>query len=55
MAVASLKELAAVVLVKGIQPEQDTVEASESEGIPVLGTSEQCFEFAGALYDYLKK
>jgi serine kinase of HPr protein (carbohydrate metabolism regulator) len=55
MAVASLKELAAVVLVKDIQPEQDTMEASEAEGIPILGTSEQCFEFTGALYDYLRK
>lgn len=54
MAVASLKELAAIVLVKDIRPEDDTAEASEAEGIPVLGTSEQCFEFAGELFDCLK-
>ncbi|MCI2082139.1 MAG: DRTGG domain-containing protein [Bacteroidales bacterium] len=54
MAIASLKDLAAIVLVKGIKPEEETADASEAEGIPVLGTSEQCFEFSGKLYDYIE-
>lgn len=50
MAVASLKDLAAIVLVKGLKPEEDTVEVSNQEGLPILGTTEQCFEFTGKLY-----
>ncbi|MDD2292994.1 MAG: serine kinase [Bacteroidales bacterium] len=50
MAVAGLKDLAAIVLVKGLQPEEDTVTVSNEEGLPILGTDEQCFEFTGKLY-----
>ncbi|MDR0982130.1 MAG: serine kinase [Culturomica sp.] len=54
MAIASLKELAAVILVKGYQPEEDTRNESETEGIPVLSTSLPTFEIAGALFEILK-
>ena len=37
MAIASLKDLAAVILVKGLEPDSDTVEHSEEEGVPLLG------------------
>ena len=47
MAIASLKELAAIVLVKGYRPEEDTVSESEAEGIPILSTSRQTFEMTG--------
>jgi predicted transcriptional regulator len=50
MAIASLKDLAAVVLVKGLEPEQDTLAHSEEEGIPLLGTGYSAFEMAGKLY-----
>ncbi len=50
MAIASLKELAAVILVKGFEPEEDTTERSNEEGIPVLGTDKATFEMAGNLY-----
>ena len=53
MAIASLKELAAVILVKGFEPDEDTAEHSNEEGIPVLGTGMQTFELAGKLYEYL--
>ena len=36
MAIATLKELAAVVIVKGFEPEEDAKEVSEEEGIPIL-------------------
>ena len=55
MAIASLKELAAIILVKGFEPEADTIEQSEKEGIPILGTDMETFEIAGELYDLLKK
>ncbi|HUW07951.1 MAG TPA: hypothetical protein VMW01_17055 [Williamwhitmania sp.] len=53
MAIASLKELAAVILVGGQQPEVDTAEQSNVEGIPVLGTSIPTFDITGKLYNLL--
>lgn len=54
MAVASLKDLAAIVLVKGFSPEPDTLAHSDEEGIPVLGTELSTFELAGRLYQMLR-
>lgn len=53
MAIASLKDLAAVILVKGLKPDDDTKEQSEKEGIPVLSTKEEAFETAGKIYDII--
>ena len=53
MAIASLKELAAIVLVKGYQPEADMLEQGNIEGIPVLGTTEEAFEISGKIYQLL--
>jgi predicted transcriptional regulator len=53
MAIASLKDLAAVVLVKGLQPDADTLIQSEEEGIPFLGTTDQTFEMSGKLYNLM--
>lgn len=53
LAIASLKEVAAVVLVKGKVPEKETAAHSDQEGIPVLGTDMETFEFAGKLYALL--
>ncbi len=54
MAIASLKDLAAVILVKGFEPDEDTAEHSNDEGIPVLGTEMDTFTITGQLYDTLK-
>ncbi len=54
MAIASLKELAAVILVRDLLPDDDTAASSEAEGIPVLGTSLRTFDIAGKLYEILK-
>ena len=53
IAIASLKELACVVLVKGNKPDDDMLEQAKEEEIPVLGTTEQTFEVAGQIYKYL--
>jgi predicted transcriptional regulator len=53
VAIASLKDLAAVILVKGLQPDADTLNHSEEEGIPLLGTDLDTFEIAGKLYTEL--
>lgn len=55
MAIATLKELAAVVIVKGFEPEEDAKEVSEEEGIPILGSGEQTFELAGRIYNLLNR
>jgi predicted transcriptional regulator len=55
MAIASLKELSAIILVKGFKPEDDTANQSNEEDIPILGTDKQAFEIAGELFNLLKK
>jgi predicted transcriptional regulator len=54
MAIASLKDLSAVILVQGFKPDQDTMEVSNEEDIPILGTKEHTFEISGKLYEALK-
>ncbi len=54
MAVATLKDLAAVVLVKGFVPDNDAAEVSNKEGLPILGTDEQAFEITGKIFALLK-
>jgi len=54
MAIASLKELAAIVLVKGYKPEADAAEQSNEEGIPILSSDEEAFELTGKLYELIK-
>ncbi|MCR4659786.1 MAG: serine kinase [Bacteroidales bacterium] len=53
MAIASLKELACVVLVKDQQAAPDTLEQSNEEGIPFLSTSMQTYETVGKIYQLL--
>ncbi len=53
MAIASLKELAAVILVKGLTASEDTLEQSNEEGIPFLSTEAETFETAGKIYQML--
>jgi predicted transcriptional regulator len=53
IAIASLKDLAAVILIKGLEPDADMLAQAEEEGIPVLGTNDQAFETTGKLYNLL--
>lgn len=53
LAIASLKELAAVILIKGNKPDADMLAQAEEEGIPVLGTDLHAFELSGKLYNLL--
>ncbi len=55
MAIASLKEVAAIILVKGLAPSEAALEQSNEEGIPLLGTPLEAFEISGQLYDLIKK
>ena len=55
VAIASLKDLACIILVSGFEPDEDSVEHSEEEGIPILGTELPAFDITGKLYNYIKK
>ena len=55
MAVASLKDISAIILVKGLKPEDDVKEISNENGIPVLGTSLDAFSLAGKIYIMLNQ
>ena len=55
VAIASLKELAAILLVKGIDPSEQVLAKANEEGVPILGTSKETFETAGELFKMLKK
>lgn len=50
VAIGSLKELSAILLVKDIVPEPNVVSKALEEEIPILGTLESTFEIAGKLY-----
>ncbi len=50
VAVASIKELAGIVLIGGREPHDETLEKAESEGIPILVSELPAFELSGRLY-----
>ena len=53
VAVATLKDLAGIILVYGSEPAPDTLQKAAREGIPVLVSEEPCFEVAGRVYKLL--
>jgi predicted transcriptional regulator len=54
IAIASLKDLAAIIIVKGAVPEADTIEKSNLENIPVLVSESDTFSVAGHLFELIK-
>ncbi|MEZ5069693.1 MAG: serine kinase [Bacteroidales bacterium] len=54
VAIAALKELPAVILVKGIVPGEELIRKAEVEGVVLLGSRESAFDTAGKLYALLK-
>ncbi len=55
MAVASLKEIACIILVKNLTANEDTVNQSNEEGLPLLQTSLPTYEIAGKIYNLIEK
>jgi predicted transcriptional regulator len=51
VAVATMRELAGVVLIGGRHPLSETVEKAKQEGIPLLTISLPAFELSGRLYE----
>lgn len=54
IAVAALKDLAAIIIVRGAVPDEDTIEKSNAENIPLLSTDMDTFHIAGRLFELLK-
>ena len=50
--VAAMKELSAIIIVNGRQPDHDTLNKAEQELIPILGTDMNAFQITGKLYQY---
>jgi serine kinase of HPr protein (carbohydrate metabolism regulator) len=50
VAVAVLKELAAIVLANGREPASETIARAQKERVPILGTTLTAFEFAGRFH-----
>lgn len=55
IAVASLKELAGVILVKNQQLDEDAMQQSNEDAIPVLSTEKPAFQITGEVYNTFKK
>ena len=55
VAVAALKELAAIIIVNNGQPDEDTLASAESEGIVMLGAREGSFSVCGRLYKTMER
>ena len=50
VAVASMKDLAGIILVNSREPEKDTIEKAEAENIAIMVTELPTFELVGRLY-----
>lgn len=53
MAIASLRDLAGVILVNGNRPDQEMALQADTENIPVMVTDEPAFTVAGRLYQLI--
>ncbi|VBB45813.1 conserved hypothetical protein [uncultured Paludibacter sp.] len=54
VAVASLKELSAIVVVNERQVEDEVIEHANEEGVTIIISGKPMFETAGLVYNYLK-
>ena len=53
LAVATLKDAAAIIIVNDSEPEEETLEKGREEEFPVLGTSLSAFEITGKIYQLI--
>lgn len=54
VAVASLKEVAAVLLIRNALPDGTVLDAAREEGVTLLSTPMTAFEASGRIYELLK-
>ena len=55
LAVASLKDAAAVLIVNGASPDEETLDKGKEENVPLLGTQLSAFEATGKIYHLLQQ
>ena len=55
VAIASLKELACVIIANGNRPSQDLKDAAINEDIPILSTSMSSFDCSGIIHQMLNQ
>ena len=55
VAVATLKDAAAVLIVNGASPDEETLEKGKEEDVPLLGTPLSAFEVTGKIYSLLQQ
>lgn len=55
VAVATLKDVAAVLIVNGASPDEETLEKGKEEDVPLLGTPLSAFEVTGKIYSLLQQ
>lgn len=55
IAVASLKDLSAILIVNGGRPGEDTIVAAEQEGVILLGTGDRSFNACGKIYKMMER
>lgn len=55
VAVSTLKDAVAVLIVNGASPDEETLQKGKDEGIPLLGTSLSAFVASGKIYQLLQK
>jgi predicted transcriptional regulator len=53
VAVATLKDHSAVVIVSGNRPSEEVIKKADSEGLPLLCTNEPAFDISGKLFSLL--
>ena len=51
VAVSVLKELAAIIIVQGREPADDTIQKAKEENVPILLSKLSTFELVGKLYE----
>ncbi len=51
VAVAMLREMAAIVIAGGFGPDKETKEKADQEGIPLLAWSDSAYDLAGKIYN----
>lgn len=54
VAIAQLKQLSAVILVKGLEPNENTVKKAEEEIIILLGSEKETFDLVGELTELFR-
>jgi hypothetical protein len=51
VAVAVMKSLAGIILVNSREPEEETIQKAEAEGVPIMTSTLPAFELVGRLFE----